>query len=115
MPFHDVLQEIIQADIVITHAGNTVRLVQREMKVPIAMAREAALGEMGNDHQVAYLREEERTGRVIPVWNAADLDHAVAYFPTLQAEIMSKQPLPASASAEAIMETMTRLCQKWVR
>ena len=51
----ETLRRITDADVVITHGGNTVRLVQRAGKVPIAVAREAARGEMRNDHQVAYL------------------------------------------------------------
>ena len=37
----DLKQRIRAADVVITHAGNTVRLVQRAGKVPIAVARRA--------------------------------------------------------------------------
>lgn len=55
------------ADVVVTHAGNTVRLVQSLGKVPIAVAREAARGEMRNDHQVDYLAAEERAGRAVAV------------------------------------------------
>lgn len=54
-----------EADVVITHAGNTVRLVQRLGKVPIAVARESARGEMRNDHQVEYLAGESSSGRVV--------------------------------------------------
>src|SRR5215468_8253051 len=54
LPYADLIERIRAADVVITHAGNTVRLVQRAGKVPIAVARRASLGEMSNDHQVAY-------------------------------------------------------------
>src|SRR5689334_22810072 len=69
LPRDDLLRRIHQADVVVTHAGNTVRLVQRAQKVPIAVARTAAAGEMPNDHQVEYLRHEERSGRVVAVWD----------------------------------------------
>ena len=58
-------RRLLEADVVITHAGNTVRLVQRLGKVPIAVAREAARGEMRNDHQVEYLAAERSSGRVV--------------------------------------------------
>ena len=54
-----------EADVVVTHAGNTVRLVQRLGKIPIAVAREALRGEMRNDHQVEYLAAERKAGRVV--------------------------------------------------
>ena len=42
------------------------RLVQRLGKVPIAVAREAARGEMRNDHQVEYLADGDgHPGRVV--------------------------------------------------
>src|SRR5919197_2329443 len=57
LPYPELRARLAAADVVVTHAGNTVRLVQRAGKVPIAVARRAAIGEMGNDHQVAYLRQ----------------------------------------------------------
>src|SRR5271170_7337671 len=65
LPQLDLLSRMEKADIVITHAGNTVRLVQRMQKVPITMAREHARGEMADDHQVKYLRYEQDHGRVV--------------------------------------------------
>lgn len=63
--YEQTQRRIAEADVVITHAGNTVRLVQRLGKIPIAVAREAARNEMRNDHQVAYLRTEVAAGRVV--------------------------------------------------
>lgn len=77
VPYPELLRRIEAADVVITHAGNTVRLVQRTGALPIAVARSAYLNEMGNDHQVAYLRTEEQAGRVQAVWDVADLSAAV--------------------------------------
>ena len=53
--YPELLKRLETADVVVTHAGNTVRLVQRLGKIPIAVARRADLGEMANDHQVEYL------------------------------------------------------------
>jgi SAM-dependent methyltransferase len=78
----ETLRRLTEADVVITHGGNTVRLAQRAGKVPIAVAREAARGEMRNDHQVAYLAQERAGGRVRvlggdePALRAAVADHA---------------------------------------
>ena len=59
--YEETQRRIAEADVVITHAGNTVRLVQRLGKIPIAVAREAARGEMRNDHQVTYLQRRDRS------------------------------------------------------
>jgi SAM-dependent methyltransferase/UDP-N-acetylglucosamine transferase subunit ALG13 len=63
--YDETRRRISTADVVITHGGNTVRLVQRAGKVPIAIAREASRGEMRNDHQVLYLRDEAARGRAV--------------------------------------------------
>src|SRR5262245_11899472 len=64
----DELGELLEtAPVVITHAGNTVRLVQNLGKVPIAVARRAEFGEMADDHQVAYAEHERAHGRIIVV------------------------------------------------
>ena len=102
------------ADIVITHAGNTVRLVQRLGGVPIAVAREHARGEMGNDHQVAYLREEERTGRVVAVWDVAGLPEAVAGHTEARMRLRDR-PVPAAVDGEELARVLDDLCGRLVR
>ncbi len=77
VPMPEMLDRIESADVVITHAGNTVRLVQRMGRMPVSIARTARLHEMGNDHQVDYLRAEERAGRVQAVWDVGQLETAV--------------------------------------
>jgi SAM-dependent methyltransferase/UDP-N-acetylglucosamine transferase subunit ALG13 len=80
--YQETQRRIAEADVVITHAGNTVRLVQRMGKIPIAVAREAARGEMRNDHQVAYLRTEVAAGRVVALDGTLEgLADAVARHP----------------------------------
>jgi UDP-N-acetylglucosamine transferase subunit ALG13 len=114
IPFSDVLAQIEKATIVITHAGNTVRLVQRQQKVPIVMAREAARGEMANDHQVQYLRNEEQYGRVVGLWDGADLPQLVETHIQTQNQMLASRPLPQSISGEYVAGILNHLCEKWV-
>jgi hypothetical protein len=102
------------AEVIITHAGNTVRLVQRAGKVPVAMARRASLGEMGNDHQVAYLRMEERTGPVVAVWEPRELPAAVAAHPARQTQLLRDRPLAPAATPGQIVQTLDSLCKRLV-
>jgi SAM-dependent methyltransferase len=97
--YPELIERIRAADVVITHAGNTVRLVQRAGKVPIAVARTAADGEMPNDHQVEYLCHEEREGRVVAVWDLDLLPQAVAGHAAAQHRLMSERPLGAPADS----------------
>jgi UDP-N-acetylglucosamine transferase subunit ALG13 len=112
----DELQERVKtADVIVTHAGNTVRLVQRQHKVPVAVARRAALGEMGNDHQVQYLRMEELTGPVVAVWDVNELPRAVSVHSDEQGRLLRERPIPSPATPDHIIETLDSLCKRLVR
>jgi UDP-N-acetylglucosamine transferase subunit ALG13 len=115
LPFQDFVHEVEKADIVITHAGNTVRVVQRKGKVPIAMARRAADGEMPNDHQVRYLQWEQQHGRVVALWDPTELSKLVEVHPENQARIMATRALPERVPGPAIADLLNGLCEKWVR
>jgi UDP-N-acetylglucosamine transferase subunit ALG13 len=115
MPYDELLQRLRAADVVVTHAGNTVRLVQRAGSVPIAVARRAALGEMGNDHQVDYLRLEERTGRVIAVWELDQLPAVVAGHPAAERRLLAERALPPAADPDRVAAILDALCARLVR
>lgn len=115
VPFDEIHERIGAADVVITHAGNTVRLVQRAHKVPIAVARQAGLGEMSNDHQVGYLRLEEVSGPVMAVWDVARLPEAVAGHGVQQARLLHERPVAPAATPGHIIETLDSLCARLAR
>ena len=115
MPYDQLLERLRAADVVVTHAGNTVRLVQRAGRVPIAVARRAALGEMGNDHQVDYLRLEERTGRVVAVWELDQLPAVVADHPAAEQRLLAERALPPAANPERVTAILDALCARLVR
>ncbi len=113
--FDELDAMIRKADVVITHAGNTVRLVQRMHKVPVAVAREAARGEMGNDHQVRYLRQEETGGPVIAVWDVATLPAAVAGHDAQQERLLRERPVAPAATPAQIIGTLDALAARLCR
>jgi SAM-dependent methyltransferase len=110
--YEETVRRLAAADVVITHAGNTVRLVQRMGKVPIAIAREAARGEMRNDHQVEYLVAEEPRGRVVALsGELQDLAGLVADHPERERGLLAAtKPLAEvnEAALENLMEVTVR-------
>jgi SAM-dependent methyltransferase/UDP-N-acetylglucosamine transferase subunit ALG13 len=102
----ELREHIRSADVVVTHAGNTVRLVQRAGKVPIAVARLASAGEMANDHQVHFLRDEERVGRVVAVWDIAQLAKVVEQHPARERELLASRPLAPPANACRVAQVL---------
>jgi ubiquinone/menaquinone biosynthesis C-methylase UbiE/UDP-N-acetylglucosamine transferase subunit ALG13 len=115
IPFEELRARIASADVVVTHAGNTVRLAQRAGKVPIAIARRAALGEMGNDHQVEYLRHEERAGRVVAVWDVERLPLAVRRHRQAEAALLAERPAPRLADGERVADVLEHLLVRRTR
>ncbi|HYY79109.1 MAG TPA: hypothetical protein VFD04_07995 [Actinomycetes bacterium] len=115
LPYPELRARLAAADVVVTHAGNTVRLVQRAGKVPIAVARRAAIGEMGNDHQVAYLRQEAAGGRVVAVWDVAGLAAAVAGHAAAEARLLAERRLPAVADPQRLAAVLDATCAELLR
>ncbi|RBP14142.1 methyltransferase family protein [Roseiarcus fermentans] len=111
IPYPEMIERIRAADIVITHAGNTVRLVQRAGKVPVAIARTGP-SEMANDHQVEYLRHEARAGRVVAVWDLGRLPQVVASHPAEEARLLRERALDPPAAAT---ETAATFDAEWRR
>src|SRR5215218_2003258 len=109
VPFGELQQRIAAADVVVTHAGNTVRLVQRAGKVPIAIARTAGRREMPNDHQVEYLEAEQHTGRVVAVWDAANLPEAVRAHPAVERTMLASRVLEPPVDPERVAGLLDEL------
>lgn len=111
LSYPDFTARLRWADAVVTHAGNTVRLVQRTGRVPVAVARERSRGEMGNDHQVHFLRQEQRLGRVVGVWDVENLADTVADHAEAEARLLVDRPLAPPTSADRLIETMDAVCR----
>jgi SAM-dependent methyltransferase len=110
--YEETVRRLAAADVVITHAGNTVRLVQRMGKVPIAIAREASRGEMRNDHQVEYLLAELPRGRVVALaGDLSELSERVRVHPERERQLLAAtKPLAEvnEVALESLMDQTVR-------
>jgi UDP-N-acetylglucosamine transferase subunit ALG13 len=80
--FRDMLDRIEAADVVVTHAGvGSILLARRAGHTPIVVARRQRHGEHVDDHQVELTAALADDGKVIPVWEPAELAAAVAVAP----------------------------------
>lgn len=118
--FEETQRRIAEADVVVTHAGNTVRLVQRSGRVPIAVAREAGRGEMRNDHQVPYLMSETAAGRAVALVGDRDvlaraLVEAVAAHPRRERELLRSLTSLAAPDGVAVARLLDRMAGEEVR
>ncbi|GAA0565660.1 hypothetical protein GCM10010172_56540 [Paractinoplanes ferrugineus] len=111
IPLDEMQCRLSDAAIVITHAGSTVRLVQRLGRVPIVVARRRALAETGSDRQESFLRVEERAGRVRAVWAVETLPAAVASHLTPAARKL-EPALPPAVSDEELTSILERVSRR---
>ncbi len=112
LPHVELLECSARADVVVCHAGNVVRLLQRRGKVPIAVARTASLGEAANDHQVEFLRYESTVGPVIPAWNLARLADLVDSHAEAEARLLLERPLPPPADGRIVARLLDEVCDQ---
>ena len=79
------------------------------------MGARRAPREMRNDHQHEFLAHEERTGRIVAVWDTADLAGAVAVHRESERRLLAARPLPPPRDPEALAGELDRLCARLVR
>lgn len=108
VPPGELARRIDEADVVVTHAGNTVRLVQRRGRVPIAVARDPRFGEMGNDHQVRSLARRHQRGPVV-VGDLDRLAEQIAGHAAAERELLAEVPVPPAATPGTIGRRLDRV------
>jgi UDP-N-acetylglucosamine--N-acetylmuramyl-(pentapeptide) pyrophosphoryl-undecaprenol N-acetylglucosamine transferase len=82
LPFADLLDRIRAADVVITHAGvGSILLCLRNGRTPLVVPRRRVHGEHVDDHQVELTSALDEAGKVVPVWDVAELPRLVAAAP----------------------------------
>lgn len=112
--YSEVLENIKEADLVICHAGNSVRLVQRVNKLPIAMARQKDFGEMKNNHQVDYLRFEEQRNLVLGLWEIHHLPYLIAKHHDEQSAFQERFKSIELQQESNIQTVMGEICKKYL-
>jgi UDP-N-acetylglucosamine transferase subunit ALG13 len=83
LPYPDLVGQIRTAYAVITHAGvGSILTCLRLGKTPLVVPRQRQFGEHVDDHQVELTRALAEAGKVIPVWDVADLPELIEVAPT---------------------------------
>ncbi|MGH2838039.1 MAG: glycosyltransferase, partial [Thermoleophilaceae bacterium] len=82
LSFEALLDRIRAADAVITHAGvGSILTCLRLGRTPLVVPRQSSFGEHVDDHQVELTQALADDGKVIPVWEIADLPDLVEVAP----------------------------------
>jgi ubiquinone/menaquinone biosynthesis C-methylase UbiE/UDP-N-acetylglucosamine transferase subunit ALG13 len=93
LSFEGLIARLACADVIICHAGNVVRVAQRQEKVPLAAARHASRAEAANDHQVEFLKWEKAAGSVVAIDDMERLPELVASHAAAEARILRERSL----------------------
>ncbi len=114
LPSDELVELCRRADVVITHAGNTVRLLQRMGRVPLSVARRPDLGEMADDHQVRFLELERRRGRVVAVDEVDRLPELVAAHPSTARRLLAERPPPPDVDPDLVAARLDEALERAV-
>ncbi len=81
IPYHDFCEKILEARIVISHAGAGTLLMCEDLgKVPVMLARQGDLGEHVDDHQQMLARRMADQGRIILADRAEDIPELIHHY-----------------------------------
>jgi UDP-N-acetylglucosamine transferase subunit ALG13 len=82
LAYDELAEKMNAADAVVTHAGvGSILTALRMGHTPVVVPRLRRFGEHVDDHQVELTRDLAATGRVVAVWEMAQLAPAVASLP----------------------------------
>lgn len=89
IPYRDMLNNVRNANIVITHGGPSSFMMPLQIgKIPIVVPREFKFGEHVNDHQVEFVRAvAERQGNIIPIYDIGTLSGVIQNYKTVVASM----------------------------
>jgi UDP-N-acetylglucosamine transferase subunit ALG13 len=103
LDFGSMLERVREADVVVTHAGvGSILLARREGHTPVVVPRLHRHGEHVDDHQVELTEALAGDGKVIAVWEPAELAAAVAAAPGRG----DRRPLAAGPLHAAVREAL---------
>ncbi len=103
---------IAEADVVICHGGNTVRVAQRHGKAPIVVPRQERYGEMSNDHQVRFVEHERDRSPLIVLDDGDDLVAAVDQLLDIEDRLLTERPVPTRSHADEVRRRLKAALQE---
>lgn len=82
MSFDEIEDELRACDYVVTHAGvGSILAARRAGHIPLVVPRLKRFNEHVDDHQAQLTRVLAASGKVIPVWDVAELAESIALAP----------------------------------
>lgn len=111
LPYQEMLRNVAQARIVITHGGPSSFIMPLQIgKIPIVVPRQKQFGEHVNDHQVDFCRAvSQRQGNIILAEDMETLENAILNYDDIVATMSAGQSSNNAAFNRAFGELVKDL------
>ena len=116
--FDEMIKQMANADIVITHGGTgSIMLVLYHNKIPVVIPRQKKYNEHIDDHQVHFCKTMEDRGKIIAAYETEDLEGILLNYDERVAGLRKNGPESQNRAmtqqADLISDKLTALCAKW--
>lgn len=110
LPYKDMVQNVADARIVITHGGPASFIMPLQVgKIPIVVPRQKKFEEHVNDHQVEFARNvAERMGNIIVIEDIEKLQEIIIKYD----DIVSNMPLEMKSNNEKFNENLEEIVEQ---
>ena len=110
LPYQDMVQNVADARIVITHGGPASFIMPLQVgKIPIVVPRQKKFEEHVNDHQVEFARNvAERMGNIIVIEDIEKLQEIITKYD----DIVSNMPLEMKSNNEKFNENLEKIVEQ---
>lgn len=110
LPYKDMVQNVADARIVITHGGPASFIMPLQVgKIPIVVPRQKKFEEHVNDHQVEFARNvAERMGNIIVIEDIEKLQEIIIKYD----DIVSNMPLEMKSNNEKFNENLEKIVKQ---
>lgn len=110
LPYKDMVQNVADARIVITHGGPASFIMPLQVgKIPIVVPRQKKFEEHVNDHQVEFARNvAERMGNIIVIEDIEKLQEIIIKYD----DIVSNMPFEMKSNNEKFNENLEKIVEQ---
>ncbi len=118
--YHQMLENIKKAEIVITHGGTgSVMLALYNHHIPIVVPRQHKYNEHVDDHQVIFCRFMESKKKIVGLYEMEDLEKCISdhgnLSETLKKETTNGTQPRLEERADQISLEISRICSSWFK
>jgi UDP-N-acetylglucosamine transferase subunit ALG13 len=111
--FREMMDRTESARLVITHGGpGSIMPVIYLGKIPVAVPRQKRFNEHVDNHQVSFCRKIAAKGKIIAVYEIAELEQKIRYYNDLAAPLLEGREARFETGAREIGDALESICRR---